>query len=93
MTAADPRPDVLITGGTVVTMDRERRVIEDGAVLVHEGRIAAVGTRAEVGLAPPGATTIEARDGLVLRASSTPTPTSSRPCSKGSATTARSTAG
>lgn len=66
MTAADPRHDVLITGGTIVTMDRQRRVIEDGAVLVRDGRIAAVGTRAEVGPSPTGATTIEARDGLVL---------------------------
>ncbi|MDQ3805646.1 MAG: hypothetical protein M3416_17690, partial [Acidobacteriota bacterium] len=42
------RVDLLVAGGTVVTMDRERRVIEAGAVAVRGGRIVAVGTRAEV---------------------------------------------
>ncbi|HEX5707864.1 MAG TPA: amidohydrolase [Pyrinomonadaceae bacterium] len=40
--------DLIVAGGTVVTMDGRRRVIEDGAVAVSEGRIVAVGTRAEV---------------------------------------------
>ncbi|MBC7931409.1 MAG: amidohydrolase family protein, partial [Rubrivivax sp.] len=39
---------LLITGGTIVTMDKERRVIEDGAVAVAGGRIVAVGKRAEI---------------------------------------------
>jgi 5-methylthioadenosine/S-adenosylhomocysteine deaminase len=42
------RVDLLISGGAVVTMDKDRRVIEDGAVAVKGGRIAAVGSRAEV---------------------------------------------
>lgn len=66
MGAAAPRSDVLITGGTVVTMDPQRRVIDNGAVLVRDGRIAAVGERAEVGPPPTGATIVEARGGLVL---------------------------
>jgi 5-methylthioadenosine/S-adenosylhomocysteine deaminase len=40
--------DLLIVGGTVVTMDQDRRVIEDGAVAVKDGKIALVGTRAVV---------------------------------------------
>jgi 5-methylthioadenosine/S-adenosylhomocysteine deaminase len=37
--------DILITNGIVVTMDPERRVIEDGAVAIEKDRIVAVGTR------------------------------------------------
>lgn len=40
--------DLLIVGGTVVTMDKTRRVIEDGAISVKNGEIIKVGTRAEV---------------------------------------------
>lgn len=35
--------DLLVTGGTVVTMDAERRVIESGAVAIRNARIVAVG--------------------------------------------------
>jgi len=40
--------DMIVRGGTVVTMDDARRVIEDGAVVIKGGRIIAVGTRAEI---------------------------------------------
>ncbi len=40
--------DLLITGGTVITMDSARRVIDDGAVAIVGDRIAAVGTSAEL---------------------------------------------
>lgn len=36
--------DTLLTGGTVVTMDPARRVIDNGAVAVRDGRIVAVDT-------------------------------------------------
>lgn len=36
--------DTLMTGGTIVTMDAERRVIEDGAIAVRDGRIIAIDT-------------------------------------------------
>jgi 5-methylthioadenosine/S-adenosylhomocysteine deaminase len=40
--------DLLIVGGTVVTMDKDRRLIEDGAVAIKDGKIALVGKRAAV---------------------------------------------
>src|SRR5205823_14978638 len=36
--------DLIIRGGTVVTMDGERHVIENGAVAVKGGRIVSVGS-------------------------------------------------
>lgn len=40
--------DLIVSGGTVVTMDESRRVIEDGAVAVEGGRIVAVGKRSDI---------------------------------------------
>jgi 5-methylthioadenosine/S-adenosylhomocysteine deaminase len=40
--------DLLVTGGTVVTMDQTRRVIEDGGIAVSRGRIVAIGPRADI---------------------------------------------
>jgi len=44
------RVDLLVLGGTIVTMDATRRVIDDGAIAVREGRIIGIGTRAEIEL-------------------------------------------
>ena len=48
--AADPRTpvDLLISGGSVITMDSARRVIEDGAVAIDGDSIVAVGTAADL---------------------------------------------
>ncbi|HSX26361.1 MAG TPA: amidohydrolase [Chlamydiales bacterium] len=40
--------DLLILGGTVVTMNEARSVIDDGGVAIHEGMIVAVGSKAEI---------------------------------------------
>ena len=40
--------DLLVLGGTIVTMDGGRRVIEDGGIAVVGGRIVAIGPRAEI---------------------------------------------
>lgn len=40
--------DLLVLGGTVITMDQTRRVIEDGGIAVSQGRIVALGSRADI---------------------------------------------
>jgi 5-methylthioadenosine/S-adenosylhomocysteine deaminase len=40
--------DLLVLGGTIVTMDGTRRVIDDGGIAVTNGRIVAIGPRAEI---------------------------------------------
>ena len=40
--------DLLVLGGTIVTMDQTRRVIEDGGIAISNGRIMAIGSRAEI---------------------------------------------
>jgi 5-methylthioadenosine/S-adenosylhomocysteine deaminase len=42
------RVDLLILGGTIVTMDQTRRVITDGGIAVANGRIIAIGPQAEI---------------------------------------------
>ena len=46
---------LLITHATILTVDADNRVIDDGAVCVEDGRIAAVGPSAEVEAAHPRA--------------------------------------
>src|SRR5215510_420961 len=40
--------DLLVVGGTIVTMDQTRRIIEDGGIAVSKGRIVAIGTHVDV---------------------------------------------
>jgi 5-methylthioadenosine/S-adenosylhomocysteine deaminase len=40
--------DTAIVGGTIVSMDKDRRIIEDGAIVIQKGKIIKIGKRAEV---------------------------------------------
>jgi 5-methylthioadenosine/S-adenosylhomocysteine deaminase len=58
--------DLLVTNGTVVTMDRQRRVIENGAVAIRADEMVALGPRAEIESKFEAAQTIDAHGALVL---------------------------
>ena len=60
------RVDLIVSGGTVVTMDGARRVIEDGAVAVAGGRIVAVGGRADVARRYAAREVLDARGRAVI---------------------------
>ena len=60
------RVDLIVRGGTVVTMDGERRVVEDGAVAVERGRIVAVGRSADIARRFTSAQVIEAQGRAVI---------------------------
>ena len=63
---AKDKADLLIAGGTIVTMDAQKRVLEDGAVAIRGNSIVAVGSRAEIESQFDAAETIDARGALVL---------------------------
>lgn len=56
--------ELAITGGTVITMDPERRIFDPGYVLVRDGAIAGVGPAAQL-TRPPGRT-LDASGRVVL---------------------------
>ena len=58
--------DLLIIHGTLITIDPERRVIEDGAVAVDADRIVAVGSSADLGARYTARKTINAYRKAVL---------------------------
>jgi 5-methylthioadenosine/S-adenosylhomocysteine deaminase len=58
--------DLVVRNGTVVTVDGSRRVIPRGAVAVDGGRIAAVGTEAEVDAGFRARELLDARGGIVM---------------------------
>jgi len=60
------KADLLISGGTVVTMDASRAILDDGAVAVKGDTIVAVGPRSELEARYAAKQTIDARGGLVL---------------------------
>lgn len=58
--------DLLIRHATAVTLDPERRVLEDAAIAVSGDRIAAVGPDAEISAAHPAGEVIEARGRVAI---------------------------
>src|SRR6202158_4937721 len=64
--AKKEKVDMLVAGGTVATMDAERRIIEDGVVAVKGDAIMAVGSRASIEAKYAAAQTINAGGKLVL---------------------------
>jgi 5-methylthioadenosine/S-adenosylhomocysteine deaminase len=57
---------LVVTGGTVVTMDPARRVLAPGAVAIEGGAIVAVGEPAAIAASYRGAETIDASGAVVL---------------------------
>jgi 5-methylthioadenosine/S-adenosylhomocysteine deaminase len=57
---------LVITGGTVVTMDSSRAILDDGAVAVKGDTIVAVGQRTEIEARYSAAQTIDAKGSLIL---------------------------
>jgi 5-methylthioadenosine/S-adenosylhomocysteine deaminase len=58
--------DLLITAKHIVTMDSSRRVLDDAAIAVRDGKILAIGPRAEIEPKFSGARTLNVRDKLVM---------------------------
>src|SRR6202041_2287221 len=63
---ARDKADLLIVHGTVVTMDPQRRVIDDGAIAVLGDSIVAVGKSAEIESKYEAPKTIDARGGIIM---------------------------
>jgi 5-methylthioadenosine/S-adenosylhomocysteine deaminase len=64
--ATRQQADLIVTGGTVVTMDGPRTIYDDGAVVVNADTIVAVGPRRELETKYAATQTIDARGKLVL---------------------------
>ncbi len=60
------RVELVVRGGTVVTMNAARRIVAGGAVAVDKGRIVAVGTEAEIQQGYRGRETLDARGSIVI---------------------------
>jgi 5-methylthioadenosine/S-adenosylhomocysteine deaminase len=60
------RVDLIVRGGTIVTMDSAKRVIEFGAVAIKDGRIEAVGPQAEIASKYVARETIDAGGKVVI---------------------------
>ena len=58
--------DILITNGIVIAIDKDRRIIPDGAVAITGDRITEVGPTAELAARHQAATVIDARGMVVL---------------------------
>jgi 5-methylthioadenosine/S-adenosylhomocysteine deaminase len=64
--AKKEKVDLIVAGGTLVTMDHGRRILEDGAIAVKGDSILAVGPRAEIAAKYKAPAQIDAKGKLVL---------------------------
>ena len=58
--------DLLVLGGTLVSMDKDRRIIPDAGVAVAGGRIVAVGSRHDIAAAYAAPQTVNAEGRLIV---------------------------
>ncbi len=58
--------DLLIAHGTLLTMDANDTILADGALFLHEGRIAEMGASRQVSARHPGVETIDASGMVVM---------------------------
>src|SRR2546425_3585534 len=58
--------DTLIGNGTVVTLGSDNQLIEQGAVLVHGSRIAAIGSDTALRQQYPDAQYVDANGGVIM---------------------------
>ena len=66
MSQPDHRIDLLIQHGTLLPMDPDRRIIEDGAVAIHDGRILELGKAASLANRYRAARTLDGSGMLVM---------------------------
>src|SRR5271168_3907678 len=65
-TPAQEKVDLLITGGTVITMDAQRRVLNDGAIAISGDSIIAIGASTELAAKYAPAKIINAHGAIVM---------------------------
>jgi 5-methylthioadenosine/S-adenosylhomocysteine deaminase len=65
-TRSGVRADLVISGGTVVTMNAAGDVLADGAIVVDDGRIVAIGGTADITTQYAGAEVIDAHGQIIL---------------------------
>src|SRR5687768_15548420 len=58
--------DLLVLNGTLVTMDKDHRVIEDAGVAIENGRIVAVGQRKDIVRRYTSSQTVDARGKIII---------------------------
>lgn len=58
--------DLILYGGTVLTVDREDRIIEDGAVAIADGKIAAIGSAQEISGSFFAPEKVDAKGGIIM---------------------------
>ena len=66
LAVAKDKADLLVTNGTVITMDGQRRIIENGAVAVRGDSIVAVGASADLAAQYDAAKIVDARGAIVM---------------------------